>query len=171
METMPGDKDDAEVLERIRRNLYARPDTVVMADGSTKRNANENDFGHAKESYQYGEYELLDVYLRFSSATSNSFFVIKTAYNFLRDEGVNDPCQYLTPKTVYAYITLWNTFIENETLEDSNTVLLFTLMSGDDDCQIIMSIVGERGPLGLKEIKSLLSEIKGLSMSISSGAL
>lgn len=171
METLPGNKDYAEVLEKIRENLYARPDTVVMPNGNKKRNANENDFGHAKEALWCGEHELLDVYLRFSSATTNSFFVIKTAYNFLRDEGVSNPCQYLTSNTVYAYITLWNVLIDGVALEDSNAVLLFALMSGDDECQIIMRIVDERGPLGLKEVKALLSETKRLSSSVSSGAL
>jgi hypothetical protein len=100
-----------DMLKQIIANLHARP-AVKKVDRDTLVPSATYDTGYAKEATRQGDIGLLKAFLRLSSDNRNSFFAVKATYDELRDYGVFDPGQYLSPQTVHTYISLWNEIVD-----------------------------------------------------------
>lgn len=162
-----------DMLKRIIANLHARP-AVKKVDRDTLVPSATYDTGYAKEAVRKGDIDLLKAFLRLSSDNRNSFFAVKATYDELRDYGIANPGQYLSPQTVNTYISLWNEIVDFKASKpevDINGILCFAVMAGDEDCQIIAHIVTERKPATVHEVRELLAETKSCTSGLSSGVL
>lgn len=162
-----------DMLKQIVAKLYARPE-VKKVSSDTVVPSNANDQGYAISAVRVGDAALVKTYLRFASDNTNSFFAIKATYEALTDCGVKNPGQYLTPQTVHTYISTWNTLMDivaRRPEVDTAGILCFSVMSGDEDCQLIERLVEEREPATVDEVKALLAEVKSCASGLSSGVL
>jgi len=157
-----------DMLEQIITKLHARqaPATAVSSHSV--------DATDAKEAVRRGEVGLVKAYLHLASDTTNSFYAISVSYNYLRNHGVENPEQYLSARTVHAFISMWDELLDMRAdgqVVEASGILCFAAMSGDEDCQIVKHIVFERHPATVEEVKALLAEIKRCTSAVSSGIL